>query len=133
MPRLLPLLLPARSRRAGSEAPLAGDALEAALAYIRARPRIFEVIFTGGDPLMLSPPAHLGGDTALAAIPHVQVLRWHSRVPVVDPDRITPDLVTALRAPGKAVYAVLHANHPRELENAARAACARLIDAAFPC
>ena len=116
----------------GGEATLTGDALEAALAYIRARPRIFEVIFTGGDPLMLSARRIAEVTQALAAIPHVQVLRWHSRVPVVDPERITPDLVTALKAPGKAVYVVLHANHPRELTPAAATACARLIDAGVP-
>lgn len=116
----------------GGEAPLTGDALEAALAYIRARPQIFEVIFTGGDPLMLSPRRIAEVTQALAAIPHVQVLRWHSRVPAVDSERITADLVAALRAPGKAVYVVLHANHARELTPAAQAACARLIDGGVP-
>lgn len=116
----------------GGEAPLTGDALEGALAYIRARPQIFEVILTGGDPLMLSPRRIAEVTLALAAIPHVQVLRWHSRVPAVDSGRITADLVAALRAPGKAVYVVLHANHPRELTPAAQAACARLIDGGVP-
>lgn len=116
----------------GGEAPLVGEALDAALAYIRARPQIFEVIFTGGDPLMLSPRRIAEVTQALAAIGHVKVLRWHSRVPVVDPQRITPELVAALKAPGKAVYVVLHANHPRELTPAAAAACARLIDAGVP-
>ena len=56
----------------------------------------------------------------------------HTRVPVVEPARVTPALVRALRAPGKASYVVLHANHPRELTPAARAACARLVDAGIP-
>jgi lysine 2,3-aminomutase len=116
----------------GGEAPLTGDGLEAALAYIRERPQIFEVIFTGGDPLMLSPRRIAEVTQALAAIPHVQVLRWHSRVPVVDPNRTTPDLVASLKAPGKAVYVVLHANHPRELAPTAQAACARIIDGGIP-
>jgi lysine 2,3-aminomutase len=50
-------------------------------------------------------------------------------VPVVDPGRVTQELATALRSPAKAVYLALHANHPRELTAAARAACARIVDA----
>jgi lysine 2,3-aminomutase len=103
--------------------------LDSALAYIRAQEEIWEVILTGGDPLVLSPRRIAAVTAALAAIPHVKVLRWHSRVPAVAPERITPSLVEALRAPAKTVYVALHANHPRELTDAARAACARLIDA----
>ena len=116
----------------GGDAPLVGSGLDAALAYIRARPEIFEVIFTGGDPLMLSSRRLAEVSQAVAAIPHVQVLRWHSRVPVVDPGRVTADMVTALKTAQKAVYVVLHANHPRELTPAAQAACARLIDGGLP-
>src|SRR5206468_2265271 len=65
----------------------------------------------------------------LAAIDHVKVIRVHTRVPVVEPRRITPALVRALKAPGKATYVALHANHARELTPKARAACARLVDA----
>ena len=68
----------------------------------------------------------------LAAIEHVKVVRIHTRVPVADPDRSVPPLVRALKAKGKAVYVALHANHPRELHDRARAACARLIDAGIP-
>ena len=60
------------------------------------------------------------------------MIRVHSRVPVADPARITVELVRALKAKGKATYVVLHANHARELTDAARAACARLIDAGVP-
>jgi lysine 2,3-aminomutase len=67
----------------------------------------------------------------LAAVPHVKIVRFHTRVPVVEPERIGPALVRALRV-NKAVYVVLHANHPRELTAAARAACARLVDAGIP-
>jgi lysine 2,3-aminomutase len=59
----------------------------------------------------------------------VKVLRWHTRVPAVDPGRITAGLAAALRSPAKAVYVALHANHARELTPAVRAACGRLIDA----
>ena len=56
----------------------------------------------------------------------------HTRVPVADPGRVTPELVRALKARGKATYVVLHANHARELSPAAREACARLVDAGIP-
>jgi lysine 2,3-aminomutase len=68
----------------------------------------------------------------LSAIEHVKVVRFHTRVPAVDPEAISDELVAALRAPGKAVYVALHANHPRELTPQARAACARLVDAGIP-
>src|SRR3954462_107549 len=111
---------------------LSPDALAAALDYIRERPAIWEVILTGGDPLVLA-PRRLGALVReIAAIPHVKAIRVHTRVPVADPDRIGPALVRALRAPGKAIYVALHANHPRELSERTRAACARLIDAGIP-
>ena len=111
---------------------LAPKALAAALAYIRATPQIWEVILTGGDPLVLSPRRLKAVMTDLAAIDHVKVVRVHTRMPVAAPERISPALVRALRVAGKASYVVLHANHARELTAAARAACARLIDAGIP-
>lgn len=116
----------------GGEQALAGPKLEAALDYIRTNPTIHEVIVTGGDPLVLAPRRIAEISRGLAAIPHVQVIRWHSRVPVVDPERITHDLVSALKAPGKAVWIAVHANHARELTDAARAALALLASAGLP-
>ncbi len=114
------------------EGSLSPDALRRALAYIAERPQIWEVILTGGDPLILS-PRRLGAIMdALKAIDHVKVVRLHSRVPAVDPARVTPALIAALRRSGKAVYVALLANHPRELTAEARAACARLVDAGVP-
>jgi lysine 2,3-aminomutase len=106
--------------------------LATALAYIRAHPEIWEVILTGGDPLILSDRKLGSVLEALAAIPHVKIIRIHTRVPVATPERITADLVRALRGTGQPTYVVLHANHPRELTPAARAACGRLIDAGIP-
>jgi lysine 2,3-aminomutase len=106
--------------------------LAAALAYIRARPEIWEVILTGGDPLVLSPRRLRDVVRDLAAIDHVKVVRVHTRVPVAAPERVTREAVRALKAAGKATYVVLHVNHPRELSGAARAACARFIDAGIP-
>jgi lysine 2,3-aminomutase len=107
-----------------------------ALDYIRARPQIWEVILTGGDPLVLSPRRLRDVVRALARIDHVKIVRVHTRVPVVAPARITAELVRAIKAPtnvsSKATYVVLHANHPRELSARARAACARIIDAGIP-
>ncbi|MBI1650327.1 lysine-2,3-aminomutase-like protein [Hyphomicrobium sulfonivorans] len=102
--------------------------LQAALDYIRATPQIWEVILTGGDPLILSPRRIAEVTAALDAIDHVKIIRWHSRVPVVAPERVTDAMVKALKAPRKTVYVALHANHPRELTDAARNACSRMID-----
>jgi lysine 2,3-aminomutase len=106
--------------------------LDAALAYIAADPAIWEVILTGGDPLMLSPRRLAELMSRLAGIEHVKVVRFHTRVPVAEPGRITPALVAAMRSPTQATWVALHANHPRELTGAARAACARIIDAGMP-
>jgi lysine 2,3-aminomutase len=111
---------------------LSADELANALDYIRTHPEIWEVVLTGGDPLILSARRIRELVEALSRIEHVKVLRWHTRVPVVDPKRVTGDLVRSLKAGDKAVYVVLHANHPRELTEAARAACARLVDAGIP-
>lgn len=106
--------------------------LDAALAYIAERPQIWEVILTGGDPLVLSARRLAALMSRLKDIAHVKVVRLHTRMPAVAPERITPALVSALKRSGKAVYVALHANHPRELTPEARAACARLIDAGVP-
>lgn len=106
--------------------------LDAALAYIAQRPQIWEVIVTGGDPLVLSPRRLADLMDRLEAIEHVRIVRFHTRVPAVDPETVTPELVAALKRTSKAVYVALHANHARELTPAARAACARIIDAGVP-
>jgi lysine 2,3-aminomutase len=108
---------------------LVGEDLDAAIDYIAARPQIFEVIMTGGDPFMLSPRRVRELTQRLAAIPHVKVLRWHTRVPVVDSARITPEFVSALRAKGVATWVAVHANHPREFTEAACTALDLMADA----
>ncbi|MEK1893662.1 MAG: lysine-2,3-aminomutase-like protein [Rhizobium sp.] len=104
-------------------------AMTAAFAYIRNHEEIWEVILTGGDPLVLSPRRLEEILRQLASIDHVKIVRFHTRVPVVDPSKVDAALIAALKASGKTVYVALHANHPRELTNEARAACARLVDA----
>ncbi|WP_244479344.1 MULTISPECIES: lysine-2,3-aminomutase-like protein [unclassified Rhizobium] len=108
---------------------LAADALDAAIAYIAEHREIWEVILTGGDPLVLSPRRLADILGRLAEIDHVKIVRLHSRVPAVDPARIDAALIAALKGSGKTVYVALHANHPRELTQQARDACARLVDA----
>ena len=106
--------------------------LDAALAYIRAHPEIWEVILTGGDPLMLAPRRLAALIAALDAMPHVAVIRIHSRVPIVEPSRIDDDLISALK-PGRAtLWLGVHCNHARELGIPTRAALARLADAGIP-
>jgi lysine 2,3-aminomutase len=106
--------------------------LDAAMAYIASRPEVWEVIVTGGDPLILSPRRLRDLGRRLAEIAHVKVVRFHTRVPAVDPGRITDELVASLKAAGKTTWVALHANHAAELTPRARAACARLIDAGLP-
>ena len=101
----------------------------AALDYLRSHPEIWEVVLTGGDPLVLSARRIAETTRALAAIPHVKVLRWHTRLPVVAPERVTKAMAEALtRGHDKTVVVALHANHPREMTMEARAACRRLVD-----
>ncbi|KGD95762.1 lysine-2,3-aminomutase-like protein [Rhizobium sp. YS-1r] len=111
---------------------LSPEELAVALTYIREHPEIWEVILTGGDPLVLSPRRLVAIMRGLADIAHVKIVRFHTRVPVVEPDRVDEELIEALKGSGKVVYVALHANHPREMTQTARAACARLVDAGFP-
>jgi lysine 2,3-aminomutase len=116
----------------GKESALSEAAYTAALDYIRAHSEIWEVILTGGDPLMLS-PRRLGEIMAdLAAIDHVRIIRIHTRVPVADPSRISSEMVAALRVEGATTWVALHANHISELSGNVRAAIARLVDAGIP-
>ncbi len=108
---------------------LTAQELDAALGYIGVHPEIWEVILTGGDPLVLSHRRLEELMGRLGTIDHVRVVRLHTRVPVVQPERIDEALVAALRHSGKPTFVALHANHPRELTPEARAACARLVDA----
>ncbi len=115
----------------GGEA-LSDSELAAALAYIGAHPEIWEVILTGGDPLMLAPRRLAELIAALDAIPHVSVIRVHSRVPVVDPERVSGELIAALKPRRATLWMAIHCNHARELTEKARRALAQLADAGLP-
>jgi lysine 2,3-aminomutase len=105
--------------------------LNAALDYVRGKPAIREVILTGGDPLLLS-PRRLGAVlSALDAIPHVEMLRIHTRVPVADPSLVTEALAAALDT-HKPLWMVLHANHAHEFSTPALAALKRIRGAGVP-
>jgi lysine 2,3-aminomutase len=111
---------------------LSGAEFDAALSYIADHREIWEVIVTGGDPFVLSDRRLAALTARLSHIDHVRILRWHTRVPVVEPARVTGGLVEAIRLPHGATFVALHANHPRELSHQARAACARIVDAGIP-
>jgi lysine 2,3-aminomutase len=110
---------------------LAQPALDRAIDYIRQCSGIWEVIVTGGDPFLLAPRRIADLVQTLDQISHLGVIRFHTRVPVVDPGRISRALVAALVAE-KAVYVVVHANHPRELTPQAKEALTRLCRAGIP-
>lgn len=106
-------------------------ALEQALDWLRTHKQIREVILTGGDPLMLS-PRRLGHIVAaLSAMPHVAIIRVHSRVPVADPERVTDALLDALET-DKAMWMAVHINHVREMSGPARACLKRIVRRGIP-
>jgi lysine 2,3-aminomutase len=104
---------------------LGDDELDAALGWFAATPAIREAILTGGDPLMLSPRRLRRILEALEAIPHIELLRIHTRVPVADPSLVTDALAAALPR-NKPLTICVHANHAREFGGDAPAALARL-------
>ena len=121
-----------RRETVGQGQGLSQAALDAALAYVGAHPEVWEVIVSGGDPLIAAPRRLAALMDALKRIEHVKVVRFHSRVPVVAPERVTDELIAALKTPGATTWVAIHANHPRELTTEARAALARLADAGIP-
>jgi lysine 2,3-aminomutase len=116
----------------GKDNALTPDVYAAALDYIRSHPEIWEVILTGGDPLMLSPRRMAEVMADLAAIDHVKIIRIHTRVPMADPTRVSAEMVAALRVPNVTTWLAVHANHAQEFSEAAREACARIVDAGIP-
>lgn len=122
-----------RREKVGKQDKLLGDAaLEKALDYVASDKNIWEVIFTGGDPLMLSPRRIQDVVRRFEKIAHVKILRWHTRVPVVSPGLVSDELVAALKSGTKTVYIAVHANHVQEFSPAACAATAKLADAGIP-
>ncbi len=111
--------------------------LTSALKYIHARPTIWEVIVTGGDPLLLAPERLRDLLIALANIPHLGVIRLHTRLPISDPCRISEKMITTLAvvetmADNKALYVVLHCNHVDELGPETTTVCRAIVKAGVP-
>ncbi len=120
-----------RKRRLGQPLPEPRVSREAALDYIASHPEIRDVILSGGDPLML-PDAELEEILSrLRAIPHVEIIRIGSRIPVVLPERITLELCDLLKR-YHPLYLNTHFNHPLEITPQAAAACGKLADAGIP-
>jgi EF-P beta-lysylation protein EpmB len=101
----------------------------AALAYLGQDPTLHEVILSGGDPLAASDDKLAELAAELAAIPHLRRLRLHTRLPVVLPERVDRPLLAWLAGSRLAPVVVVHANHPREIDQAVAAALRRLRDA----
>ncbi|WP_445679501.1 lysine-2,3-aminomutase-like protein [Radicibacter daui] len=109
---------------------LSNSELDAALDYIRTHEEVWEVVMTGGDPLMLSPRRLALILDALAGMEHVGSVRLHTRVPVVDPERVNGALLQALRPRDTlAVWLAVHTNHADELVGDARRAIGDLANA----
>ncbi len=108
---------------------LSEAALDRAFAYLAAHPKIWELVITGGDPLILSPRRLRAIGQRLSAIPHVKIIRWHTRVPVVMPEAVTDELASSLKPEGKTAWLAVHCNHPRELTTDARDALTKLSQA----
>jgi len=115
----------------GGEAELTKTQLQLGLDYIRAHPEIRDVLISGGDPLLLSDERLEEILTPLRAIPHVEMIRIGTRMPVTLPMRVTESLAKLLRRHAP-LFIVTHFNHPKEITPEARAACERLVDHGVP-
>jgi len=105
--------------------------LKKGIEYIKNTPQVRDVLLSGGDPLML-PDSYLDWLLSeITAIPHVEVVRLGTRMPVVLPYRITEDLIKVLKK-YQPLWINTHFNHPREITTSSREALAMLADAGFP-
>jgi len=118
-----------------SETALTQCELDAAFTYIARDPSIEEVILSGGDPLVLDDNALAAILESIAQIPHIRLLRVHTRLPVTLPYRITDALITLLTRtiPRLPVFFVVHVASSCEISPPMKAAIAKLVDAGIPC
>jgi lysine 2,3-aminomutase len=107
-------------------------ALQPALAWIEAHPEVHDVIISGGDPCVMSTERLARLLRRIRQIDHVDYVRLATRAPVTLPQRITEELAAAIRESHESTWVMTHFNHPKELTEEARAACARLVDAGLP-
>ena len=114
-----------------AEQALSAAEMHTAIAYIANHPEIWEVILSGGDPLVLSDRRLNDIAQSVSAVEHVQILRLHTRVPVAEPSRITPGLLAALKS-RLATYVVVHVNHADEITPDVKRTFALLADSGIP-
>jgi len=114
-----------------NDLPITEADTENAIAYIEGKPQIRDVLISGGDPLLLEDDKLERIIKKLRAIPHVQIIRIGTRVPVTLPMRITGGLLSMLKKdhPG---WSNTHFNHPRELTEISLSACAAIVDSGIP-
>ncbi len=121
-----------RRRFAGQkDAPLPAAQIDRCIDYIAAHPEVRDVLLSGGDPLLLGDEKLEYIISRLRAIPHVEIIRIGTRTPVVMPQRVTPELCAMLKK-YHPIWLNTHFNHPSEITEESRAACARLADAGIP-
>lgn len=111
-----------------AEANASTEQWRAALEYVMAHPDIREVILSGGDPLTLSDRRLAEFIQALEGCAHVERLRLHTRLPVVLPQRVSPELCAWLSSTRLKTIMVIHANHAQELDDSVRVACQRIAN-----
>ena len=109
-----------------------GDHLDLALKYLRENDSVEEVLLSGGDPLTLTDDSVAELMQQIESIPHVRRLRWHTRMPIVIPSRVTNAWIERMRASRLTSWVVVHCNHPAELDAETGAALMRLVDAGVP-
>lgn len=114
------------------EASLAGNALASAMEYIQEHPEIDEVLLSGGDPLTLVDERLKQLIDEISSCSHVKRLRVHTRMPVVIPQRLTPELVDMFKQSRLTSWFVIHVNHPQELDAFVLERLSLLIDAGIP-
>ena len=121
-----------RRRFAGQQdAALPMSQVERAIEYIAKTPQIRDVLLSGGDALLLEDDKLEHIISKLRAIPHVEIIRLGSRIPVVLPQRITDNLVNMMKK-YHPIWLNTHFNHPNEITSESTAACAKMADAGIP-
>jgi len=115
----------------GGEAELTKDAIREGIDYVRAHPEVRDVLISGGDPFLLANERLEGILEGLRSIPHVEMIRIGTRIPVCLPMRVDEALAKLLRrfAP---LFVVTHFNHPKEITAESRRACELLVDHGVP-
>lgn len=120
-----------RKRKVGDQSKISMRTLESAFKYLEEHKEISDVILSGGDPLMLTDTMLEKILIRLRQIKHIQIIRLGSKMPCVLPQRITTQLVNMLKK-YHPIYCNTHFNHPWEITEESKKACAMLVDAGIP-